>query len=73
MRWLGLSDKERQLEELCDKERYYSLEMNEEEEEMYKGALLLPISSNFCLEYLMCKNFRGGRKEKENECYSLLL
>lgn len=37
MRWLGLNDKERQLEELCDKERYYSLEMNEEEEEMYKG------------------------------------
>lgn len=37
MRWLGLSDKERQLEELCDKERYYSLEINEEEEEMYKG------------------------------------
>ncbi|KAJ8928908.1 hypothetical protein NQ314_018479 [Rhamnusium bicolor] len=36
MRWLGLSDKERQLEELCDKERYYSLEINEEEEEMYK-------------------------------------
>lgn len=39
MRWLGLSEKERQLEELCDKERYYSLEMNEEEEEMYKGIL----------------------------------
>lgn len=37
MRWLGLSDKERQLEEICDKERYYSLEMNEEDEEMYKG------------------------------------
>lgn len=41
MRWLGLSDKERQLEELCDKERYYSLEMNEEEEEMYKGISIL--------------------------------
>lgn len=39
MRWLGLNDKERQLEELCDKERYYSLKMNEEEEEMYKGVV----------------------------------
>ncbi|XP_076256359.1 protein suppressor of white apricot-like [Rhynchophorus ferrugineus] len=36
MRWLGLSDAERKLEELCDTERYYSLEINEEEEEMYK-------------------------------------
>lgn len=40
MRWLGLSEKERQLEELCDKERYYSLEINEEEEEMYKGSFI---------------------------------
>lgn len=37
MRWLGLSENERKLEELCDKERYYSLLINEEEEEMYKG------------------------------------
>ncbi|XP_074026879.1 suppressor of white-apricot isoform X2 [Leptinotarsa decemlineata] len=36
MRWLGLSEKEMNLEELCDKERYHSLEINEEEEEMYK-------------------------------------
>ncbi|KAG5879501.1 hypothetical protein JTB14_004726 [Gonioctena quinquepunctata] len=36
MRWLGLSDREINLEQLCDKERYYSLEINEEEEEMYK-------------------------------------
>ncbi|CAH0549074.1 unnamed protein product [Brassicogethes aeneus] len=35
-RWLGLSDSDRKLEELCDKERYYSLLINEEEEEMYK-------------------------------------
>jgi hypothetical protein len=36
MRWLGLSDSERKLEQLCDKERYHSLHINEEEEEMYK-------------------------------------
>ncbi|XP_044261622.1 protein suppressor of white apricot [Tribolium madens] len=36
MRWLGLSDSERKLEQLCDKERYYSLHINEEEEQMYK-------------------------------------
>lgn len=37
MRWLGLNESERKLEELCDKERYYALQINEEEEEMYKG------------------------------------
>lgn len=36
LRWLGLSESEKKLEELCDSERYYSLEINEEEEEMYK-------------------------------------
>ncbi|XP_063930077.1 splicing factor, suppressor of white-apricot homolog isoform X2 [Zophobas morio] len=36
MRWLGLSESERKLEQLCDKERYYSLHINEEEEQMYK-------------------------------------
>ncbi|XP_056633487.1 splicing factor, suppressor of white-apricot homolog isoform X1 [Diorhabda sublineata] len=35
-RWLGLSEKERNVEELCDKERYHSLLINEEEEQMYK-------------------------------------
>ncbi|CAG9858209.1 unnamed protein product [Phyllotreta striolata] len=35
-RWLGLSEKDRNVEELCDKERYYSLIINEEEEQMYK-------------------------------------
>lgn len=43
MRWLGLSDSERKLEELCDKERYYALEINEEEEEMYKGTKYISI------------------------------
>lgn len=37
LRWLGLSESEKKLEERCDRERYYSLEINEEEEEMYKG------------------------------------
>lgn len=36
MRWLGLNDSDRKLEQLCDKERYYSLHINEEEEQMYK-------------------------------------
>uniref|UniRef100_A0AAR5Q7R9 SURP motif domain-containing protein n=1 Tax=Dendroctonus ponderosae TaxID=77166 RepID=A0AAR5Q7R9_DENPD len=36
LRWLGLSESEKKLEELCDSERYYSLQINEEEEEMYK-------------------------------------
>ncbi|KAL3270469.1 hypothetical protein HHI36_021016 [Cryptolaemus montrouzieri] len=35
-RWMGLDDNERKLEQLCDEERYYSLHINEEEEEMYK-------------------------------------
>lgn len=47
MRWLGLSEKERHLEELCDKERYYSLEINEEEEEMYKGIKIIFVL-HFC-------------------------
>ncbi|ENN71879.1 hypothetical protein YQE_11494, partial [Dendroctonus ponderosae] len=38
LRWLGLSESEKKLEELCDSERYYSLQINEEEEEMYKEA-----------------------------------
>lgn len=38
MRWLGLSDSERRIEQLCDEERYYSLYANEEEEELYKGG-----------------------------------
>lgn len=41
MRWLGLSESERKLEQLCDKERYYSLHINEEEEQMYKGVCVL--------------------------------
>ncbi|KRT80374.1 hypothetical protein AMK59_8728, partial [Oryctes borbonicus] len=36
MRWLGLSDSERKIEQLCDEERYYSLHANEEEDAMYK-------------------------------------
>ncbi|XP_050311906.1 protein suppressor of white apricot [Anthonomus grandis grandis] len=36
LRWMGLNESEKKLEELCDAERYYSLEINEEEEEMYK-------------------------------------
>lgn len=40
-RWLGLSENERKLEQLCDEERYYSLLNNEEEEEMYKGIIFL--------------------------------
>lgn len=40
-RWLGLSESERKIEQLCDEERYYSLNSNEEEEEMYKGICLL--------------------------------
>lgn len=38
MRWLGLNEAERHIEQLCDEERYYFLRNNEEEEEMYKGA-----------------------------------
>lgn len=38
MRWLGLSESERKLEQLCDEERYYALITNEDEENMYKGA-----------------------------------
>lgn len=43
MRWLGLSESERQVEQLCDEERYYSLHINEEEEEMYKGNFMFCI------------------------------
>ncbi|GJQ85386.1 su(w[a]) [Trypoxylus dichotomus] len=35
-RWLGLSESDRRIEQLCDEERYYSLRTNEEEEAMYK-------------------------------------
>lgn len=83
IRWLGLSDKERQLEELCDKERYYSLEMNEEEEEMYKGNKLhlflfklencnIQLSEYTTFNKLLF-GFRGGREKKKNECYSIQL
>lgn len=71
MRWLGLNDKERQLEELCDKERYYSLKMNEEEEEMYKGMFYL--KKSMYTKTVSMHNFRGRGKAKENECYSIQL
>lgn len=41
MRWLGLNEGERRIEQLCDEERYYSLYTNEEEEELYKGTLII--------------------------------
>lgn len=37
MRWLGLSEAERRIEQHCDEERYYALRKNEEEENIYKG------------------------------------
>lgn len=43
MRWLGLSESERKLEQLCDEERYYALVINEDEEMMYKGISLIAI------------------------------
>lgn len=39
-RWLGRSEAERKLEQLCDEERYYSLHSNEEEENVYKGTII---------------------------------
>lgn len=36
-RWLGLSESERKIEQLCDEERYYALHKNEDEEAMYRG------------------------------------
>ncbi|GLV36705.1 suppressor of white-apricot [Carabus blaptoides fortunei] len=36
MRWLGLSEAERRIEQHCDEERYYALRKNEEEENLYK-------------------------------------
>lgn len=39
MRWLGLSESERKLEQLCDEERYHALHTSEDEEIMYKGTI----------------------------------
>jgi hypothetical protein len=36
-RWVGLSDSERRVEQLCDEERYRALHHNEEEEALYQG------------------------------------
>lgn len=36
-RWVGLSDAERRVEQLCDEERYRALHHNEEEEALYQG------------------------------------
>lgn len=36
-RWVGLSDAERHVEQLCDEERYRALHHNEEEEALYQG------------------------------------
>jgi hypothetical protein len=36
-RWVGLSDAERRVEQLCDEERYRALHHNEEEETLYQG------------------------------------
>lgn len=36
-RWLGLTDAERRVEQLCDEERYRALHTNEDEEELYRG------------------------------------
>ncbi|XP_066144219.1 splicing factor, suppressor of white-apricot homolog isoform X1 [Euwallacea fornicatus] len=52
LRWLGLSESQNKLEELCDKERYYSLEINEEEEEMYKEEVAKRQKTNaFAFDY----------------------
>ncbi|XP_071056962.1 splicing factor, suppressor of white-apricot homolog isoform X1 [Onthophagus taurus] len=56
-RWLGLSESDRKIEQLCDEERYYSLRTNEEEEEMYKEEELKRVKSNeFAFNYDVPKN-----------------
>lgn len=40
-RWVGLSDSERYVEQLCDEERYRALQHNEEEEALYQGNILM--------------------------------
>lgn len=41
-RWLGLTDAERRVEQLCDEERYRALHTNEDEEELYRGNYIFP-------------------------------
>lgn len=47
LRWLGLSESEKHIEQLCDEERYYSLHINEEEEQLYKGYVNLRLYFEF--------------------------
>ncbi|KAL1502721.1 hypothetical protein ABEB36_007825 [Hypothenemus hampei] len=63
LRWMGLSESEKKLEELCDSERYYSLEINEEEEEMYKEEAVKRKKTNaFAFDYNTAKS-----KESEQQ------
>jgi hypothetical protein len=48
-RWVGLSDAERRVEQLCDEERYRALQHNEEEEALYQGKIVLKLAVEFSL------------------------
>jgi hypothetical protein len=48
-RWVGLSDAEHRVEQLCDEERYRALQHNEEEEALYQGRIVLKLAIEFFL------------------------
>jgi hypothetical protein len=47
-RWVGLSDAERRVEQLCDEERYRALHHNEEEEALYQGRDITVVCCRMC-------------------------
>lgn len=68
IRWLGLSETERNLELLCDEERYYALHTNEDEENMYKGTFLIFKTGqfDFC-KILKLEEETKRKQQKKNE------
>jgi hypothetical protein len=56
-RWVGLSDAERRVEQLCDEERYRALQHNEEEEALYQGRIVLKLAIEVSLFLLKIYSF----------------
>lgn len=76
-RWVGLSEAERRVEQLCDEERYRALHHNEEEEALYQGRIILKLVLEFSLFLLkiyffsMCSCFYWSVKRPLSLCQSV--
>lgn len=67
MRWLGLNESERRIEQLCDEERYYSLHTNEEEDELYRGMSFKSVLNKLWLFIIFLEEELKRLHQKSNE------